>query len=243
MIDDPQVLVWQEQISATHERSYVQASPPTCPKGRNADLAGLNIGVAIIEYNIDGSLFVTRDDATPSTVWVWSPKQPFAAAVLIHHSSVKKVLWHPVINDLLLMHCNVAEPVIHLWNPAWKAPKVIRLPLLKLGGRMEASWLHVEASNSISLMVGNAQNYVDVHLDYDGELTSSFKKAKLVGAGPEDMFDEGNSLDLSPIKILHDEPRGDTEDDFLTYGQPGQWNVAEDVDDTFYYRRHVKGPT
>ena len=44
------------------------------------------------------------------------------------------------------------------------------------------------------------------------------------GLGPDDMFDEGNSMDLSPIKI--------SDLNFTVEGTGGE------VEDTFYYRRH-----
>lgn len=56
------------------------------------------------------------------------------------------------------------------------------------------------------------------------------------------MFDEGNSLDLSPIKITHDETL-EVHDDFgddngdsgLGFGLGNEM-----VDDTFHYRRRIK---
>lgn len=213
-IDDPQIAVWEEQISASKERSYIIASQPTCPPAQITDGSVSNTGVSIIEYNIDGSLFATRDDSTLSTVWIWSPKLPSAVAILIHHSPVKRVRWHPEIADLLLIQCNIVEPVIHLWNAAWEIPKVISLQLEKPGGKMEASWLLDEAVEIPILMLGNAHNYVIGQISRNGELASLPKKTEMTDAGPEDMFDEGNSMHLL--------------------------NVSDEVDDTFHYRRQAK---
>ncbi|MCJ1467897.1 hypothetical protein MMC07_006522 [Pseudocyphellaria aurata] len=213
-IDDPRITVWEEQISASEERSYVMASPPTCPPAQSIDASFSNTGVAFIEYNIDGSLLATRDDTTPSTVWIWSPQSPSAVAILIHHSPVKKVWWHPSIVNLLLIQCDLVDPVAHLWNAAWEAPKVIKLPLDKLDGKIEAKWLFDEAIDLHMLMLGNAHNYVIGHISPDGELASLPDEIETTGAGPEDMFDEGNSLDLC--------------------------KVSDEVDDTFRFRRHAE---
>lgn len=127
---------------------------------------------------------------------------------------MKKVRWHPEIADLLLIQCNIVDPVIHLWNPAWQVPKVISLQLEKSGGKMEAHWLLDEAIDMNILMLGNAHNYVVGQISHNGELVSLPKKIEMTGAGPEDMFDEGNSLELC--------------------------HVSDEVDDTFHYRRQAQ---
>lgn len=193
-----------------------------------------------MEYNIDGSLFATRDESTPSTVWIWSPKLPSAVAILIHHSPVKRIRWHPEIAGLLLIHCNIVDPVIHLWNAPWESPKVIGLQLDKLGGKMEANWLLDDATDMHSLMLGNAYNYVIGKISRNGELVSLPKEIEMTGAGPENMFDEGNSLDLSPIKVSHDEVTMEARGDSSALEYSEQWNVSDEVDDTFNYRRHAK---
>lgn len=239
-IDDPKIAVWEEQIRASKERSYMMASQPTCPPAQSTDASASNTGVSTIEYNIDGSLFATRDESTPSTVWIWSPKLPSAVVILIHHSPVKRVRWHPEIAGLLLIHCNIVDPVIHLWNAAWESPKLISLELDKLGGKMEANWLRDDATDMHTLMLGNAYNYVTGKISRNGELVSLPKEIEIAGAGPEDMFDEGNSMDLSPVKVSHDEVTMEAGGDSSAFGYSEQWNVSDEVDDTFNYRRHAK---
>lgn len=219
------------------------ASQPTCPPTKLTDASSSNVGVSIIEYNIDGSLFATRDDSIPSTVWIWSPKLSWAVAVLIHHSSVKKVQWHPVLTDLIFVQCNMARPAVHLWSAAWEIPKVVNLPLHKLGGRLEAAWLPTEASDTLSLMLGNAHNYTTAELTHAGELSSCPNKGEITGAGPEDIFDEGNSLDLSPIRITHDAFTMEMGPVSLRNGPLEPWNLSDEVDDTFHNRRNVKALT
>lgn len=61
---------------------------------------------------------------------------------------------------------------------------------------------------------------------------------KQMEAGAESLFDEGNSFDLSPIKITRDETIG-FEDGNDSMGS-GFGMENEMVDDTFHYRRHVR---
>ena len=61
--------------------------------------------------------------------------------------------------------------------------------------------------------------------------------------GPEDMFDEGNSMDLSPVKFCSDGVTikgldGDATEDIIGVGGEGeQWDPSGEVDDTFEYLR------
>ena len=61
----------------------------------------------------------------------------------------------------------------------------------------------------------------------------AFSKSENVRA--ENLFDEGNSLDLSPIKITRDETIGLDDEE-----RSGFVMENEMLDDTFHYRRHVR---
>lgn len=188
----------------------------------------------------------TKDDFIPTTIWIWSLKSGKAIAVLIHHSPVKHVAWHPYQSDLLLIHCAIPEPAVHLWKLNWDIPRVVTLPLERTGGRSEASWLQSPEENTYSLMLSSTHQYTKACISSNGEIISeqpSFEgAARSLGTGVEDMFDEGNSLDLSPIKLAHDEMMevhggfgGADDHSGSSFGMGNEM-----VDDTFHYRRHVK---
>ena len=82
-------------------------------------------------------------------------------------------------------------------------------------------------------MLGNQHNYVVGHLYDDGEHISFSGDGVVVPKGPEDMFDEGNSMDLSPVKV----PQREMEDS--AEGLGGPWNMSGDMDDTFHFRRQT----
>lgn len=176
------------------------------------------LGISVLEFNSDGTLLATKSDAMPSAVWIWYPHRCAPAAVLIHHSSVKKIQWHPTIADELLIHCNISQTAVHIWKATWKVPKVVSFHLKKSGGKMEAAWLGNNASNWQTLMLGDAQNYAIAHIDHEGELISSLKNGEIPYLGPEDMFDEDNLVETPHSVVSFD----------------------DQVDDTFDYRRHLK---
>lgn len=76
----------------------------------------------------------------------------------------------------------------------------------------------------------NAYNYTLRNIqddDEEDEVVDEITGLSVSNLGPEDMFDEGHSMDLSPIKLSHDQFGMITE------------GAEEDVEDTFDYRRHL----
>ena len=246
----PQSGVWQEQITESKDRSYTVAPQPASPPTSSslAKASSPTHGISILSFNADSTLIATKADSIPTTVWIWFLRTGKPAAVLIHHSPVKHISWHEK-SDILLIHCAIPEPAVHLWSPAWAAPRIVLLPIETQGSRLEASWLQSSDNDSSRIMISSTHQYATARIaNSTGELVpdvpSINNSAVSLGdvAGAEDMFDEGHSLDLSPIKIAHDETMevqggigGDNNQSGSRFGMGN-----EVIDDTFHYRRHVK---
>ena len=242
----PKAGVWEEQVNALKQRSYTTAPQPASPP-TSSSLGKSNNqlhGVSVVAFNSDRTLVATKSDSVPTTVWIWSLSTATVIDVLIHHSPVKQIMWHPSQSDLLLLHCAIAEPAVHLWKTTWHAPRIVTLPLRQTGGRLETSWLKDSTGESFNVMIGSAHQYTTSCISPDGEVIAEAVPPEAAAAsietGAEDMFDEGNSLDLSPIKISHStvEVSGYEDED----GKLGEgFGFTEDMlDDTFHYRRNVK---
>ena len=188
----------------------------------------------------------TIDDFLPTTVWIWSLNTGTAVAVLIHHSPVRHIKWHMTETDLLLVHCAIPEASIHLWKSSWEAPRIIDLPLEKANHKLEASWLLSQDASQFQVLLSSTSRHITALLSSSGdlipkapELNENFDRS--IGTGAEDIFDEGNSLDLSPIKITHDETEVlDKLEDGIDDSRTGFGLGNEMVDDTFHYRRHIR---
>lgn len=100
-------------------------------------------------------------------------------------------------------------------------------------------------------MIGSAHQYTTTRISSDGEIIpeaippEAAALSTMIGAGAEDMFDEGNSLDLSPIKLSHSTVEvsaygGDEDGDGNERSGSGFGFTEEMPDDTFHYRRQVK---
>ncbi|MCJ1408361.1 hypothetical protein MMC19_002436 [Ptychographa xylographoides] len=207
-------------------------------------------GISHLTFNRLGTLLASRSLSTPTTVWIWSLSADAVApcATLIHHCPVRSLQWNAQDPESLLIHTASDDQAIHIWNPNWDMPRIVYVPLPKPAGRTEASWIYGSASpfdgEVLTIMLSNAQSYAlrRVLVDGDdengrdderdtgreGEIGRMLGETEPTLLGPEDMFDEGNSMDLSPIKLSRE-------------GFGMGMRSEEEVDDTFDYRRHLIG--
>ena len=93
-------------------------------------------------------------------------------------------------------------------------------------------------------MISSTHQYTTARISSDGEVIAEAvlpeAAAIPVEPGAEDMFDEGNSLDLSPIKISHSTVEVTGYEDGNDRSGLNFGFTEEMLDDTFHYRRHVK---
>jgi len=242
------VAIWQEQLDTSRARSYTTAPQPANPPTSTSlsKASQPTHGISVLAFDSDGSLLATKSDSMPTTVWIWSLQTGAIVAILINHSPVKHVSWHPTESGLLLIHCAIPEPALHLWKSTWEAPQIVTLPLGRASGRLEANWLLSPVDSQFNLLLTSSHHHITSLLFSSGEIVPrapGFSEGgKSTAAGAEDMFDEGSSLDLSPIKITHDETL-EVHDDFGNANGDSGLGFGlgnEMVDDTFHYRRRIK---
>ncbi|KAM3422507.1 hypothetical protein BST61_g9 [Cercospora zeina] len=149
--------IWQEIVSATNGRTYAFApqpvSPPlsqTKPVSETADL-----GIVELCFSCDGSFLATRDGRMLNTVWIWDISKPSAHAVLIQHSNVRSLQWHPTRSTTLMIDC--AEGVAHLWDAVSSEPPAAHHtgspPTSKL------SWIQTSAASNLIVMVTSRSKF------------------------------------------------------------------------------------
>lgn len=228
-------IVWQEELGPSRAREYTEArqpavSPlvdsfPTAKEGSH--------GITIMDFNKDGSLLASRDGATPSTLRIYAPRSGQPVAALIHHAPIKSIQWHPKFADLLLIQCAIPEPTVFVWRAQWDTPKIFSLSIKAPFGQLKSSWLSSDDEH-IRYMLGNTEQYgIGQIAPYGEEVPWQRNDEGFDRLGPEDMFDEGNSLDLSPVKILE----GTIADDTPALGLSTQLGYTSTIEDTFHYRQ------
>lgn len=235
-IDSPHESVWQEEIGPSRTRGYTRAKQPAVSPSHESfrSAKGGDTGITMMEFNLDGSLLVSKCSDTPSTLRIFSPRSGQPLAALIHHAPIKSIQWHDKITNLLLVQCSIREPTVYVWRASWRTPKIFSLPLRPPFGQSRASWLSSD-HGSISYVLGNTDQFALGRFTPEGEEASPHSNgAVLEGLGPEDMFDEGHSLDLSPIGMSHD---GALANDTPALGLSTQLGFTSAIEDTFHYRR------
>ncbi|KAL9578532.1 MAG: hypothetical protein Q9203_007063 [Teloschistes exilis] len=231
--------VWQEEIGPSLGRRYAEARQPAVSPSQEHFPTSKEklVGVGPMKFNVDGTLLASKSSATPSTVWIHSLETGRTLTALIHHSPITLLRWHHAIHDLLLLQCATPEPTVYLWKANWPNPRIYNLPLKAPMGQSKASWLS-STENTISFMLSNANQTAIERLTLDGETTNWQGDGN--GLGPEAMFDEGNSLDLSPVRSSGD---GAYPNETTTLGLSTQLGHSLDIEDTFQFRRHGQAVT
>ena len=125
-------------------------SPPTATTSQNDKPA---IGASILSFNSNGSLLASKDDAHPTTVWVWDLATLQSRAVFIQHALVKKFSWHPTNPDLLLIQCVQGDALLYSWDAGQdQQPDILHLPSeCRLSAKADARWVRTHKRPTIFL--------------------------------------------------------------------------------------------
>lgn len=124
-------------------------------------------------------MLAARHDSTPTTVWIWdfwNSNRPRAKAVLIQHSPVKSMSWHPTNGNLLLIQCTHDDSTVYLYDDEQGSAYVVPLPLLRTSGKLEAKWMHTPGDKKPAFTFGDAGGFIvawpdgkDVIVRFDDE--------------------------------------------------------------------------
>jgi WD40 repeat protein len=115
----PDAPVYTEHIDSQGMRSYTltqqPTTPPKAPLEKN-ETALMKQGISLLAFNTDGTLCATRDDSTPSVVWIWDLRSLKPRTILVQHSPIKTLTWHPHDPNRLLIHTAHDSPVLYMYT-------------------------------------------------------------------------------------------------------------------------------
>lgn len=146
--------VWQEQLTGALNRSYQPIPQPFAPPVSSGTVSDSKqkTGISSVVVDSSGTLIATRDEQAPTTVWIWDLPLQRVKTVLIQHSPVKRLSWHPSISGLLLVSVEKENiPYIHIWDARESEPTVTQIPFRFSGGRFDVQW--VESGPASPLVV------------------------------------------------------------------------------------------
>jgi WD40 repeat protein len=178
-----------------------------------------------MSFDKASSILATKDESTPTTVWLWDLAKWSPLAVIIQHAPVRQLTWRRQDPELLLIKCSQDESTAHLWNAQTLAPEAIAMPFNKTVGRLDFRWIAGNPARGAQVLVNDKQGFATLRLrgtaatasdehdddDIDASVDSVYEA--LVGRSPS-RANEG-------LDLLH------LEDD-----------ATEALDDTFDGRRH-----
>lgn len=118
-IDVPGAPVYSEHVDGQGNRTYTitpqPVTPPKAPLEKN-ETSLMKQGISVLAFNSDGTLCATRDDSTPSTVWIWDLRSLRPRMILIQYAPVKSLRWHHDNPALLLIQTTHDAPVLYLYQ-------------------------------------------------------------------------------------------------------------------------------
>lgn len=182
----PSAPVYTEQVDSLGVRTYVLTpQPATPPKAQAEKNEGtlMKQGISILTLNNDGTMCATRDDSTPTTVWIWDLRSLKPRSIVIQHAPVRSLTWHPTNPLLLLIQSMQDSPTIYLYTTQTlsnsslssrhgsetgtaKPPAILDLapkikkPAGSLPPKWDAKWLPTPADKKPALAFGHAQGYI-----------------------------------------------------------------------------------
>jgi WD40 repeat protein len=81
-----------------------------------ADSSDINpkLGCSIVEWSADSRYLLSRNDAQPNLLWIWSTSTLSLACLLVQLSPIKQAKWHPTRSEILLCANNNK---LYVWRP------------------------------------------------------------------------------------------------------------------------------
>ncbi|KAJ4288557.1 hypothetical protein N0V90_011794 [Kalmusia sp. IMI 367209] len=183
-INVPRAAVYTEHLDTRGFRSFsIAQQPVTPPKAivEKNDTGLMKQGISIMAFNKDGTLCATRDDSTPTTVWIWDLRSLTPRTILIFHSPIKTLQYHPIYPSHLLVQTTHDSPMIYFHvspdissstssrsstNVPSTPPAILSLsssitkPAGSAPARWTTKWLRTPEEKKPALMLGHQQGYV-----------------------------------------------------------------------------------
>lgn len=177
-IQAPSAPVYTELVDGRGHRTYsLTQQPVVSPKAptEKGEVA-MKQGISIVAFNADGTLCATRDDSTPTTIWIWDLRSLRPKMILMQYAPVKSLQWHPSSPSLLLIQANHDVPTLYICSfstpttssePSAPGPpeihnlsKSISKPANATQVRWEVRWLSTPADKKPAFLFGHQQGYI-----------------------------------------------------------------------------------
>jgi hypothetical protein len=187
----------------------------------------------MMSFDHSGTILATRIEDLPTTLWLWDIHTKHLRTVMIFHSPIAKITWHPQIDELLMIRCEESRGIVHLWDPSFENPQIInfgeQMPGGKVIGKTIARWLNSDCA-SPAMVFSDSQDCLLASLAGDDEAVpwqdAEAKGVDIYGESPVLASEKAARLTIEALM----------EDDSFTRMSEG----SEEVDDTFQFRKFLE---
>ncbi|KAI1102634.1 hypothetical protein F4804DRAFT_260517 [Jackrogersella minutella] len=234
--------IWQEQTTLSNTGAFslpvfVKATQAVTPQWTTlTSLQESASGCNFAKFDCSSSLLATRLEDAPGTIWIWDLPSSDLRAVLMYHTNVTKLEWHPTYPELLLMRCegDSYSNLAFAWDPLSHGPRSIDMAhqfLETSSGKTYATWLRTTTESAAIFFTDNATCMLVSLADSDGEtLPWRENSAPVSPVSHESDRDMQSSPRLaSPLEYAEDSINIDVDDD----------DYASELDDTFHFRKFI----
>ncbi|KAF1954729.1 hypothetical protein CC80DRAFT_526536 [Byssothecium circinans] len=124
-ISIPSAPIYTEHLDSMGNRSYTLTQQPAMPPKamlEKNETGLMKQGIGIMGFNKNGTLCATRDDSTPTTVWIWDLMSLKPRMILIQHAPIKSLSWHPTSPSHLLIQTTHDSPTIYIYTAPSQLP-------------------------------------------------------------------------------------------------------------------------
>lgn len=240
--------IWNEQILPSPNggfiREFVRAKQPTSPPTATVvPTAESKTGTNVMAFDISGTLLVTKIEEMPSAVWIWDVGSRSLRALLIMHAPIARVVFHPSVNELLMIRCEGEENkgLVQLWDPSWDAPRIVnfgmRLPEGRIIGKSNIRWLNV-ASVFPSIFFSDSQDCILISLSKPDDTEKVPWHDSEEGGADIYGQTEGPPISLAgtegkrPFRRVNIDTIIDNDNSYMAMSEG-----SEELDDTFHFRK------
>lgn len=237
-IDVPGAPVFSEQVDGQGNRTYTitpqPVTPPKAPLEKN-ETSLMKQGISILAFNSDGTLCATRDDSTPSTVWIWDLRSLRPRMILIQYAPVKTLQWHHDNPALLLIQTTNDSPTLYLYqasnlsastsastSASAPPPAILDLssritkPASALPTKWTTAWLHTPADKKPVFTLAHQAGYI-LSWPYGKDAILRFDTPDGSDASDDSLYDILTGR--TPVPRLSDSDGPDMDDSLLAEQQ------------------------
>ncbi|BFZ56168.1 hypothetical protein PYCC9005_003210 [Savitreella phatthalungensis] len=165
--------VWRERSSTATHYEHVQSSL-SLPLMVTSSEEQARQGIGLLSFSTSGRYLATRNDSTPTTLWIWSIEELRCTAIVLNQNPIKQVRWLSGDKEqLVFTSADDGAHNIYIWTEQ-KPPVAIAVP----SSGFEIQWMRSIERDPPALLIGSSKAFTIAHTIADprdeGDATGTY---------------------------------------------------------------------